>query len=208
MSLQGDRPRVQVLELVVLEDGVTVDTHDACRVLHAHLEQPPPFGLDSWVQLGALERIQRSGRIMGALDVVQLHLIGPPARRGATKHHAAIVMADMPYVHLQLEIAKAVGGRKVTIAVAVQHAAERLEDRLAIRDVPFGQIFSRFVERRPRNFRRQLAYAQGAKSNWIGQRLQPEVSGAQTVAQFRHGLDVEILNQFLVGPHPQIRPVH
>ena len=92
--------------------------------------------------------------------------------------------------------------------VAVQHAAECLEQRLAFRTCHFAKSAGGLVERRPRDLRRQLAHAQIAEADRIGERLETEIPAAQAMAQLGHALDVEILDLLAVGPHLQPRPVH
>ena len=135
----------------------------------------------------ALERVERAGGIVRTLHVVKLDLVAPTRQRpaGAAEHDAGVVMPDVPDVHLQLEIAERLVGGEVAIAIAVQHAAERLEDRLAAQDAPLGQIRRGLVERRPRHLRRQLAHAQPAEPDRVRQRLEPQVPAAEPVPQVR-----------------------
>ena len=112
---------------------------------------------------------------MRALHVVQLDLIVAAARpvSGGAKQNAAVMMPGVADVHLQFEIAELFLRGEVADAIRVQHAAQRLEQRLAIGDVPFGEIGRRLVERRPHHFRGKLADPQVAESDRVGQRFEP-----------------------------------
>ena len=57
-----------------------------------------------------------------------------------TEEHAAVVMPGVTDVHLEFEIAVLLIGGEMAHAIAVEHGAERLEPRLAFRDMPLGKI--------------------------------------------------------------------
>ena len=147
---------------------------------------------------------------MRSLDIVQLDFVVTAARalaRGA-EEDAAVVMPGVADMHLQFEIAKLLVGCEVTDTITVQNGAQRFELRLAVRDVPLGEVGRGFIQWIPGDPGWEFADAQGSEPDRIGQRLEAQVSGTQAVSQFRNGLDVEILNRLAVGPYLQSRPVH
>ena len=74
VRLQLDAAGFEVLQTVVLEDGLPVDSHQAAAVLHDELEQEPLLRFDARIDR-PFERIERPGRVVRAFDVVQLDLV-------------------------------------------------------------------------------------------------------------------------------------
>src|ERR1700716_1121765 len=130
------------------------------------------------------------------------------ALAGAAKQDAAVVMLYMPHKELQLEIAELFVGRQVTGAVGMDHLAERLKLRLSIGDVPLAEIFGPGVEGLPAVGGRQFADAQIAKAVRIGERFEAQIALAEAMAQLGYRRDVQIVNDFVIGPDAQARPVH
>src|SRR6266699_6398011 len=157
VSLQLDAAFLQVFELIVFQHGIAVDPDQAVPALYHELKRKPDLRLDLGIDR-AFERVERSGGIVRALDVVELDLVMPAAQAltTRTKQDAAVVVLHVPYVKLQLEIPELLPGRQVPGAVGVNDLADRPEQRLAFRDIPFVEIFATAVERLPLVLRRQL----------------------------------------------------
>src|SRR5579872_4153584 len=150
VSLQFDVALIDVLQLVVFEHGIAIDPHQAVAPLYHELKGEPDLRLDLRID-GSLEGIERAGRIVRALHVMQLDFVvtaavALPAR---TKQNAAVVMLYVPHEKLELEIAELLLGRQVPGAVGMDHAPDRLKFGLAFRDEPFVEIFRRRVESLP-----------------------------------------------------------
>src|SRR5262249_9779947 len=153
---------------------------------------PPLERLDSRIN-PALHAVQRPGRIVRALHVVQLNLVVLPAiaRSRRPEQHSAVVMPHVPDVHLHLEIAIFLVRGEMPEAVRMQDRSERLELRLAVGDAPLREILRTVIEGRPLDLPRQLAYAKIAEPDRIGEGLEPEISRPQPVTQLGNALDVE-----------------
>ena len=111
------------------------------------------------------------------------------------KQDAAVVVLDVPHVELQLEIAELLLRRQMAGAIGVDDLAQRLELRLAFGDVPLVEILAG----RRRVFatvgRGQFPDPKIAKTVRVRQRFKPQITAAETMAQFGHCRDVKIVNR-------------
>src|SRR5262245_45773570 len=91
VRLQGDWSWSRELQPVELQYRVAVAPDDNRVVLHSKLEQPPLLRLDPRIAR-ALDRVQRSGGVMRALDVMELHLVAAAghAPSGTTERHSPV----------------------------------------------------------------------------------------------------------------------
>src|SRR5947209_6306129 len=96
----------------------------------------------------------------------------------------------------------------MSLAVGPQNLIYWFNPRFSLGDKPLVEVCWGFVKRLPLFLRGQFPNTKVAKADGIGEASQAQVTAAQTVAQLRDVLDVEILHQFAVGPDAKTGPVH